>query len=279
MLQQLISTPASTEDAAKLFEDTSGSEREEGGRHYFMRNRAKAVSIAVNDPEYQRASLVDRRLGVVESLPDVAEALGLTRDEVNRLFDLFAHKILRKDIASGGFGSISDDALFQWDESLAALLGPARQAPWLEYQQTRDFRMHVRNMGYQLAEAGVPLSEMQRRAMTPAVIAEQKRLQQEREELERTYDRQNPTGDPKIEEQFSRFADALSRNPIDAAVPYLGRATSCSAAERRIAENHGSGHGSHTAGSRQRRGEDSLAGFAAATSGPPLGFDSAHPAA
>jgi hypothetical protein len=221
MLQQLVNTPASTEDTAKLVADTSGSELEEGGPHYFMKNRAKAVSVAVRDPEYQRASLVERRLGIVKSLPDVAEELDLTKGEVNRLFDLFAQKIMQKDISSGGFASISDEVLFQWDDSLAALLGTARKAQWLEYQQTLDVRMHVRYMGYQLAEVGVPLTEMQRRAMTPAVIAEDKRLQQEKEALGWTYDWESSTDDPQIKEKFARFADALSSGPVNAAAPYL----------------------------------------------------------
>jgi hypothetical protein len=141
----------------------------------------------LQDPEYRKALLMQARMQLRRNYTDVAEELGLTEQEVEQLFDLLAERQVGGNlpVMAGPDGRVDQqameeasrmrrDAQRKQEEALQALLGPARQPKWQEYQLSLSARSRATQMSGMLASSGHPLSETQLRPLTKALIAEEK---------------------------------------------------------------------------------------------------------
>lgn len=141
----------------------------------------------MRDPEYRKARLTQARLQLKRNYTDVAEELGLTEREAEQLFDILAERQVGVNVpvSVGPDGRVDlqamdeanrarRDAQRRLDESLQALLGPARQPKWQEYQLSLSARSRATSMSSMLASSGHPLTESQLRPLTAALIAEEK---------------------------------------------------------------------------------------------------------
>lgn len=145
----------------------------------------------LKDPEYRKAALTQARLGLPQRYPGLAEELGLTAEEADRLFDLLAENqmdmsSLTSSIPIGANGAADTAALQdanrhrlelqrQLEQQLQTELGSNRYAQWQEYQQTLGPRTQVVQLGRMLESEGVPLNADQSRPLIAAYAAEQKR--------------------------------------------------------------------------------------------------------
>jgi hypothetical protein len=196
----------------------------------------------LKDPEYRKARLVQIRLQMPERYPGLAEELGLSPEQADRLFDLLAEHQLEMNTGTalivGANGQIDETQLQErqrlqqelrarQDATLTAMLGDARMDKWREYQQTQGPRQQVMQLGRTLDAMGMPLSAAQRRPLTEAMVAEQTRQRQEQMAMARELAAVGPGAqrDPQtqarlLEESFRRQADS-NRRLLDIAAAHL----------------------------------------------------------
>jgi hypothetical protein len=191
----------------------------------------------MKDPEYRKARLAQTRMNMAQSYPGLAEALELTPEESNRLFDLLAESQMETSDVSlltfMGSGGQPDAAAMaessrrmqemnrKRDAALQSLLGASGFQRWQDYQQTRAPRQQVVQLGRALEGMGATLSTEQARFLTDTFIAEQKRQQAE---AQRSFGA-GRTPDPEerarmLEERFQLQAESNQRI-VDAAKAHL----------------------------------------------------------
>lgn len=126
------------------------------------------------DPEYRKARLTQLRITVAHGYPDLADELGLSEFEANQFFELIAGRALEfaGPLPTETIG-LAEDLLMQSGSAIRAQLGEQRFARLQEYQQTRSARRQAVALGSKLIDAGQPLSDLQARALTSVMIAEQ----------------------------------------------------------------------------------------------------------
>jgi hypothetical protein len=115
----------------------------------------------------------------------LSEALGLSPEEVEKMWDLLAANQLN---AMGAVpimnGRVDTDAIREsslsrieaqrtLNESVASLLGPDRMDRWKEYQETLPSRQQTVQLGRILQSSGQALSDQQAAALADTIIAEQ----------------------------------------------------------------------------------------------------------
>lgn len=146
----------------------------------------------MNDPEFRKARLTMTRLRIARSNPGLAEALGLSEQEANHLFEVMAETQMNRSAElseaiarAGGIGNASAltealrDGAGREDPARAAL-GEAKYAQYQEYQRNvRPALQQVASIGSSLNAAGQPLNDWQSRTLTAAMLSEQQRLRQE----------------------------------------------------------------------------------------------------
>ena len=196
----------------------------------------------LQDPEYRKARLTQIRLQLPERYPGLAEELGLSPEQADRLFDLLAEHQLESTstpLIVGANGQIDQTQLQErqrqqqelrarQDAALTAMLGDARMDKWREYQQTQAPRQQVMQLGRTLDAMGMPLSAAQRRPLTEAMVAEQTRQRQEQMAMSRELAASLGPGGPRDpqtqarlqEENFRRQADS-NRRLLDVAATHL----------------------------------------------------------
>lgn len=151
------------------------------------RNAFSPANNLMQDPEYRKALFMQARMQLKRTYTDVAEELGLTEREAEQLFDILAERQVGGNLSANlGADGRQDQQAMQdairmrnetqrrLEESLQALLGPARQPKWQEYQLSLSARSRATSMSGMLATSGYPLTEAQRRPLTTALIAEEK---------------------------------------------------------------------------------------------------------
>lgn len=190
----------------------------------------------MKDPEYRKAMLAQRRMSLPQSYPGLAEELGLTPEEVNRLFDLIAENQLERSSAAIRFDGNTppDPALLEQmrqqqeesqrklDESIASLLGEAKLAQYKEYVPTQSSRMRAAEMGRTMGALGRPLSDAQLRPLTAAFIAEQNRQREDAQAMSREFMQQGGAPDrERLEEVNFRRQQESNRRLVDAVRPHL----------------------------------------------------------
>lgn len=199
-----------------------------------LQNAADRQKELLKDPEYRKIQLAQVRASIGRSFPGLAEELGLSEREADKLFDLLAENQLTR-MAEGSLPAVlggqgdqealrAQQALFErkQEESIQAQLG-SKYPQWQAYQQTRPARARVTSMSSQLAQAGKPLTEVQNRALTTALIAEQQRQTQEERSTPRP-----PSGNPadpgyraQMMEESLKRAEENNRRNLEAAAPYI----------------------------------------------------------
>lgn len=151
----------------------------------------------MQDPDYREAVRVQQRSNMTRQYPGVAQELGLTADQAERLFDLLAEQQLtaneQAELMWDPEGA--DPAELQqrqekmqqrWTEihqkneaELAAHLGPEKLQSWKDYQSTLGARHQAEQMRSTLASRGVQLGEDASRAVVKAYAEAQKAEMQE----------------------------------------------------------------------------------------------------
>lgn len=157
--------------------------------------QAGAASGAPLDNEVAsgQPSRVSLRSFLATNNPDLAEALGLTKEEAAAVLDLVADGLVR------GFAANSADELSAeerrrarlearvgQESDLKALLGEQKYKDWEVYQQGSVRRQQVANLRAQLLGGQAPLSDEQSRALIAAVSEENVRLNGRRYSAEAT---------------------------------------------------------------------------------------------
>jgi hypothetical protein len=186
----------------------------------------------LKDPEYRKARAAMLRATMDRSFTGLAEEVGLSKEEVERLLDLISQQQLamttqlrpialdvQQDRAAMEQAMRERQALQrQQDEEIRAMLGNARYDKWREYQTTRGPRMTAGNHAEQLAQAGVPLSNAQLKSLTDVMIAEQKTMQQDMRALTAN----SAPGNVQAAQEALRNRQADSnRRILEAAAPHL----------------------------------------------------------
>jgi hypothetical protein len=200
-----------------------------------LQNSLNIQNELMKDPEYRKLRLAQTRLNIERNYPGLAEELGLSDKEADKILALLAeHQIamtaeLQLLTANGN----QDQAVMQerarrqqairreQDEALRAVLG-GKYSQYQDYQQTLPARQRVTSMGTQLAQAGLPLSAAQTKSLTTAMVAEQQRQTQEARTMPRTpVNPADPDARVKLlEEQLKRTEDN-NRRLVEAAAPHM----------------------------------------------------------
>lgn len=192
----------------------------------------------LKDPEYRKAMLAQMRMTLPTNYPGLAEELGLSPEQADRLFDLLAENQMELQANSptvSANGQIDQTQLQELqriqqelrgkqDAALSAMLGEERMSRWKEYQQTQSSRLRVQQLGRTLDAMGVPLTSAQMRPLTEAMAAEQTRQRQEMQSMLRELrPNQQPDGQFNArlqDENFKRQADS-NRRLVDVAAAHL----------------------------------------------------------
>ncbi|MEO8313914.1 MAG: hypothetical protein ABI645_03875 [Pseudomonadota bacterium] len=189
----------------------------------------------MKDPEYRKLRVAQQRLSIERSYPGLAEALGLSEKEADKLFDLLTESqvAMSAETQLSIVNGTPDQAAMQermkrqqamqreQEESVRAMLG-SKYTQWQDYQQTRPARSRVTSMNSQLAQAGMPMTDAQTRALTTVMISEQQRQRQEAQTMARPAG--NPT-DPdyraKMMEESLKRTEENNLRTVEAAAPHL----------------------------------------------------------
>jgi hypothetical protein len=129
-----------------------------------------AAVTAAEDPEDQKLQLAQLRTSIERFYPGLAQELGLSEKDADRLIDLLAENQLART-ADGSPLAASERKL---EDSIQTLLG-SRYTQWQAYQQTRGVRPQVAAMVTQLARVEGSLSALQINGLTTDLIAERQR--------------------------------------------------------------------------------------------------------
>jgi hypothetical protein len=186
-----------------------------------------AVSKAVQDsvavmratiasPENIARSKLTFKAQLPSQYPDVGKVLGLSAEEVDRLYELLAEQNANRQRAmgmpssDGGTSAFSRTVQGEKDE-LQSLLG-SKYAKWQEYNTELPTRRQVRDLTAVLSSAGAPLSDAQGDSLIPVLAAVEKRNTQER---------MTQPGPPSLAAAMSRYTPEANQKLLDAAAPHL----------------------------------------------------------
>lgn len=184
----------------------------------------------LKDPEYRKARLAQIRTSVARNNMGMAEELGLSQAEADKLLDLLAEQ--QMDM-SGNFALLGADqkdpaamqesmrkqqeSLRQRDEAIAALLGPSKNAQWRQYQQNAPVRSRVTSMNNTLSQAGLGLNAGQQKSLQGVLAAQMQNQNQEFAALARGVDTRTAAGRAQVEDALrNRQAESNRRVLADA---------------------------------------------------------------
>jgi len=169
------------------------------------------ASIATRGSPESRAQVKAAMMSMmVHQYPDLGRVLGISRDQVDRLLDVFYEQRNRRS------GIDTHDAaamarVAQADrEELRTLLG-SKYAKWEEYSKDLLTRRQVRDLAVALNSAGTPLTDAQVDSLIPAVAAAERRNV---EDLPNMPAEDRPSS-------FLRYSPEGNRRILDAAAAYL----------------------------------------------------------
>ena len=164
----------------------------------------------MQDSGFRNARLIQTRMTLKRTYTEVAEEVGLTEGETERLFDLLAEQQIGPNRSA---------------DAITALLGPGRQKAWQDYQLTLSARNRASQMSGMLASSGYPLTEEQLKPLRTALIAEEKYV---RDQDHQKFS-QMPPGTPVeraqlLAQQTTESIDRQeqsNRRYLQAAAPYM----------------------------------------------------------
>jgi hypothetical protein len=188
----------------------------------------------MKDPEYRKARLAQTRMSLPQNYPGLAEELGLTPEEADRLFNLLAENQMEMTDLSMTAATINgvapDPAAMEevnrrrpemqrrQEEALMSMLGSAKYSQYQEYQQTRAPRQQVVQLNRALEGIGLPLTPEQSKPLTAAYIAEQKR---QRDEQRAMFTARGPQDAARMQEERFELQAESNRRILEAARPHL----------------------------------------------------------
>jgi hypothetical protein len=182
---------------------------------------------AMATPEGQDATRAMMRGMMAQMYPDVAQELGLSEQEKEKLFDLLATEGL--DSAGLMVGGAQDAAATRemqrrmveaeraHEAKVSALLG-SKYPNWEEYQGAAAARQQVDQLRRTLGASGNPLSEVQSKALATAFAAEGIRADKANREWSRSSAAINSPN--MMQETIQRAVDTQNRF-VDVAAPIL----------------------------------------------------------
>jgi hypothetical protein len=111
--------------------------------------------------------------------PDIEEVVGLSPDQVNKLFDLLTehNAAARRDTAAGASAKARDDRMRAEEAQLSKLLG-TKYARWQEYRKGLPSRLQVRDLDAALIAYDLELGEARTKALMSALVAVQAQVGQ-----------------------------------------------------------------------------------------------------
>jgi hypothetical protein len=201
-----LAEPTAAAPAAAPAPDAVGKEME----------RIAAMIATRRSPE-SMARVKTSMIGMMSNdFPDVGKVLGLSRDEVDQLFDLLYEQAKRSSEMDPMSDAASVARMTQTaKDELVSLLG-SKYAKWEEYRTELPTRRHVKDLTVALDAAGTPLSDEQSNFLIPTLVAEERRNSQFHEATHR-----QTSSDRPMPAQFNRFTPEANRNLLNAAAAYL----------------------------------------------------------
>lgn len=205
-------------------------------------SRVSAVSLILNqsellkDPEYRQAALAQARMALGQNYPGLAEELGLTPEQADKLMGLLAELQVDRNaspITVNADGQVDPAAVQELtrrnrelqqrqDEQIAALLGSAGLQQFKAYEETRTPRMQAQTVRRMMESAGAPLTDAQMRPLTEVYIAEQRRQVEERQAL---LQQMSPAAAPaslqQLDERNLELQEERNRRLLEAARGHL----------------------------------------------------------
>jgi hypothetical protein len=189
----------------------------------------------MKDPEYRKARLTMMRSTIRQNYPGLAEELGLNANETDQLFELLAQNQMEQsatltmvlnggqpDQAAMAEANRNRQALQrQLTDSLQNMLGDARYSQWQNYQRTQGQRVQASSYATQLAQAGVPMSTSQNKALVDVLIAEQRSMQADTVQLGRMVDPSNPATRADAQKALADRRAQSNQRILDAAAGTL----------------------------------------------------------
>jgi hypothetical protein len=106
------------------------------------------------------------------------------------------------------------------EEALTSTLG-GRYSQWQDYQQTRMPRQQVVQLGRQMEGVGLPLSSEQSRSLTDVYIAEQRRMNEARQQMMASVSQGGAFDQNRMREESLKLQEASNRRTLEAARPHL----------------------------------------------------------
>jgi hypothetical protein len=142
------------------------------------------------DPSLRQGFQAQMRLAMPQRFPDLMTELGLTPDQLGRLFDLLVKQQEESRSTSAALrGSGEADRIRSYAElkqkqqaELSALLG-TKFPRFEEYKETQPARQQTAELRSALESGGTPLREDQVQLLNKTMIAERQRLKQEEQDL------------------------------------------------------------------------------------------------
>ncbi len=224
---------------------TAGAEKELTERRIYveqMRDMRERQRKLMSNPEYRAAMRAQQRMSLQQNYPDLASALRLQPEELEKLLDLLADQQLQsmgefgpfEDPASAGTAAEQQQKMAEWrrrmeeeqsrrEAGIAALLGPKYQ-DWQEYQGSLGARMQARELRNTLDSSAEPLRAEQIRPLV-AAIAEAERLAatEMRNEMQRRPPAQVPSPEQRLAmlDQMIERTEAYQQRLHDAVLPHL----------------------------------------------------------
>jgi hypothetical protein len=190
----------------------------------------------MKDPEYRKARLAQIRVSVAGNNRTLAEDLGLSPAEADKLLDLLAEQELGMSTEMMFRADANDQAavqemvrkqqesMRQRDEKVAALVGPSRAAQWQQYQQAAPARGRVNAMNNTLIRSNQPLSAAQQRSLATAFATEMHNLNEEMSALTRGVNPQDPLARAQVEQALRNRQEESNQRILAAATPILSAA-------------------------------------------------------
>lgn len=197
----------------------------------------------LKDPEYRAAQQAQMRMTIPQNFPGLLDALQLSPEEGNKVFDLLAaHQMEQSELALPMLAANPDQAAIEQrsrmqnelrqrqQSEMASLLG-SRYSQWETYQQDRNAHVQVAQLGRNLDSTGQALSAAQTRSLVAALAPEQRRTTQQLQSMSASL-AMTASSDPQsraqgqarmMEEQLRMRAESNQRM-LDAARSHLNAA-------------------------------------------------------
>jgi hypothetical protein len=164
----------------------------------FVADAAKRQEALLKDSEYRKARVEQARINLKRRYNGLAEELGITEKQADAVIDLLAESQIRMEeesarrLASGAtpdaatiaeMGRIQQAEQQKQKEALVAMLGAGKYEQFQDFEHIQPSRTRVNNLSTLLAREGQPMTSAQSRSLTAAIVAEQKRMEQEAQAL------------------------------------------------------------------------------------------------